>query len=81
MMPAGPLDRAREGRIFDQRFGAFSLHCNIRHRILGLVASASRPARQYGPRTRAGSIRSIFRQSRSAKANLARWAYHECHGS
>src|SRR5260221_12855965 len=58
--------------------GAFSFHCNIWHRILGLGANASRPVRQYGPRTRAGLIRSIFRQSRSAKANLARWACHEC---
>jgi hypothetical protein len=56
---------------------AFSFHCNIWHRILGLGASASRPARRYGPRTRAGWIRLIFQQSRSAKANLARWA---CHG-
>src|SRR5437016_12723208 len=46
--------------------------------MLGLRASASRLARRYGPRTRAGLIRSIFRQSRSAKANLARWACHGC---
>jgi hypothetical protein len=57
--------------------GAFSFHCNIWHRILELAASVSRPARRYDPRTRAESIRSIFRHSRSAKANLARWA---CHG-
>jgi hypothetical protein len=47
--------------------GAFSVYCNIWHRILGLGESASRPARRYGPSTRAGLIRSIFRQSRSAK--------------
>jgi hypothetical protein len=30
--------------------GAFSLHCNIWHRILELGANASRSARRYGPR-------------------------------
>jgi hypothetical protein len=61
--------------------GVFSFHCNIWHRILGFVANASRPARRGGPRTRAGSSRSIFRQSRSAKANLARWFVTDAHGS
>jgi hypothetical protein len=66
------LHRAREGRIFSSAIGVFLLHCNISQRILGLGASGSRPAPRYGTRTRAGLIRSIFRQSRSAKANLAR---------
>jgi len=37
---------------------------NIWHRILRLGANASRPVRRYGPRTRAGLIRSTFRQRR-----------------
>src|SRR5438093_9151191 len=40
--------------------------------------SALRPKQPDGWRTRVGSIRSVFRQSRSAKANLARWACHGC---
>src|ERR1700730_14604287 len=58
--------------------GAFSFHCNIWHWILGFGASTFPPTRRYDPRTRAELIRSIFRQSHSAKANLARWAYHGC---
>src|SRR5438132_6790878 len=61
--------------------GAFSFHCNIWHRILGLGASASRPVRRYGPRTRAGLIRSIFRQSRSAKASLGDGLVADPHGA
>jgi hypothetical protein len=41
-------------------------------------AGAPRPRRQYGRRTPDRSIRSIFRQSRSAKVSLGRWACHEC---
>jgi len=52
--------------------GVFSLHCNIWHRILALDANASRPERRYGSCTRVGLTGSIFRQSRSAKASLAR---------
>jgi hypothetical protein len=73
MIGGGSRKRDQKGtQCVHPMIGAFSLHCNIWHRILGLDASASRPARQYGPRTRAELIRSIFRQFRSAKANLAR---------
>jgi hypothetical protein len=42
---------------------------NKRHTSSVSGASALRPKQSYGRRTRVGSIRSVFRQSRSAKAS------------
>jgi hypothetical protein len=64
MMPVRWTGRERGASLSNERCVLTS--CNIRHRILGLGASAPRPARRYGPRSRAGLIRSIFRQIRSA---------------
>src|ERR1700704_6208901 len=55
-----------------------STHYNKRHTWSESGVSALRPRRQYGRQTRDGSIRSIFRRSRSAKASLGQWACRGC---
>jgi hypothetical protein len=55
-----------------------SARYNTRHISSGREVSALRPRRQYGRHTRGGSIRSIFRRSRSAKASLGQWACRGC---
>src|SRR5207249_10822400 len=46
-----------------------STHYNKRHTSSASGVSALRPRQPHGRRTRVGSIRSIFRRSRSAKAD------------
>src|SRR3981189_2290708 len=55
-----------------------STRCKKRHTSPESGVSALRPRQPHGRRTRVGSIRSVFRRSRSAKASPGRWACHEC---
>jgi hypothetical protein len=55
-----------------------STRYNKRHTSSGSRVSALRPRRQYGRHTRVGSIRSVFRRSRSAKASLGQSACRGC---
>ena len=64
-----PLNRAREWRVFVQRSVRFSNRCNSGHKLAESRVGARRPRRSHGRGTRVGSIQSVFRRSRSAKAN------------
>jgi hypothetical protein len=50
----------------------------IVHKFAGSGENAPRPRRPYGRRTRAGSIRSVVRQSYFAKVTMGRWVCPEC---
>src|SRR5438034_10730392 len=58
-----------------------STHYNRRHTSSEPGVSALRLRQPDGRRTHVGSIRSVFRRSRSAKASLGRWACRGCHGA
>jgi hypothetical protein len=64
---AGSRDRSER---LCQETDESSARYNRRHISSGREVSALRPRRQYGRHTPDGSIRSIFRRSRSAKASL-----------
>src|SRR4030081_2376288 len=61
-----------------QEIDESSTRYNRRHISPESGVSALRPRQPHGRRTRVGSIRSVFRRSRSAKASQGRWACRGC---